>query len=134
MATGATHCAPLLGELRTRAAFDLVCVGDSLQVQSIGERTYGVEGCGKRATYVWVPQNNSWILDNRTEAASPAATPPSMAASAAVSPAPPGDPKACEAAQDYKRRAANASGPAQEQLLKMAEKKESECRALGKGP
>ena len=40
---------------------------------------------------------------------------------------------ACEAAQDYKRRAANSTGPAQVQLLKMAEKKESECRAQGKG-
>src|SRR5436309_312366 len=113
---GATHCAPPLGELRTRAAFDLVCAGDSLQVQSIGVHTYGVEGCGKRATYVWVPQNNSWILDNRTNVEPPAATPPSMTASAAVSAAPPGDAKACEDAQDYKRRAANASGQAQAQL------------------
>ena len=127
---GATHCAPPLADLRTRAAFDLTCASESLQVQPLGgDRTYGVEGCGKRATYVWVPQNNSWILDNRAEAASPAAAPPPVAASAA----PPADVKACEAAQDYKRRAANSTGPAQVQLLKMAEKKESECRAQGKG-
>jgi hypothetical protein len=169
LAVGATHCAASanIGELKTRAAFDLACAGDSLQLQPFGERTVGVEGCGRRATYVWAFQNQSWLLDSRTGSESPAAAPPSSLAPAAPGPvapstappaqasapiaplpaapakpaaaatpaaAPPGDPKACESAQDYKRRAVNASGAAQAQLLKMAEKKEAECRAQGKGP
>jgi hypothetical protein len=156
-----------MGELRTRAAFDLACSGESLQLQPFGERTVGVEGCGKRATYVWAFQNQSWLLDSRSGseslAASPASSPPpasspapapaaavgpstapaqaaapiapapaATAKPAAPPPAPVGDPKACESAQEYKRRAANASGAAQAQLLRMAERKDSECRAQGK--
>ncbi|MCP3922444.1 MAG: hypothetical protein GY714_07660 [Desulfobacterales bacterium] len=35
-----------------RAAFDFNCSKRSLKVQEIGIRTYGVTGCGKRATYI----------------------------------------------------------------------------------
>jgi hypothetical protein len=164
----ATQCAAPanMGELKTRAAFDLACAGDSLQLQPFGERTVGVEGCGRRATYVWASQNQSWLLDSRAGAEPPAASPPSSpapapsaavgpsaapaqapapmgpaptatakpAASAAAPAAPVADPKACESAQEYKRRAGNASGAAQAQLLRMAERKDSECRAQGKAP
>jgi hypothetical protein len=60
--------------------------------------------------------------------------PAKPAAAATPAAAPPSDPKACDSAQDYRRRAANSSGAAQAQLFKMAEKKEAECRAQGKGP
>src|SRR5262249_52905587 len=146
---GGTHCATSgnVGELRTRAAFDLACPGESLQVQPLAERTYGVEGCGRRGTYVWAYQNQSWLLDSRsgggalseastapaalaapassvpassapasgapaTNAGStpaPVAAPPTAATASKPPSAPSGptpDAKACEAAQDYRRRAA----------------------------
>jgi hypothetical protein len=164
LALAAAHCATAgnVGDLRARAAFDLACPSDALQLQALAERTYGVDGCGKRATYVWAYQNQSWLLDSRSssagaEASAPAAapaiaTPASSAAPASNAPppatampavaappsapaapapraAPAGDPKACESAQDYRRRAAASSGAAQAQLARMAERKEAECRA-----
>jgi hypothetical protein len=169
-AFGAVHCATSgnVGELRARAAFDLACPADSLQVQSLAERTYGVDGCGKRATYVWAYQNQSWLLDNRSGAsaepsavssstATPAASPvaaanvaPASAPQAPRAPAAASEPKpaadakaaepaksaadtkaACDAAQEYRRRAAGTSGVAQAQLLRIAERKEAECRGQG---
>lgn len=35
-----------------RAAFDLACEATSIRVAEIGVKTYGAEGCGKRATYL----------------------------------------------------------------------------------
>lgn len=35
-----------------RAAFDLDCSEDQLQIQELTTRTWGVKGCGKRATYI----------------------------------------------------------------------------------
>jgi hypothetical protein len=39
--------------LRNRAAFDLQCDAQSLNVVVIGEGSFGVAGCSRRATYVW---------------------------------------------------------------------------------
>lgn len=39
-------------QLKTRAAFDLDCPADKLEVVELDPRTRGVQGCGKRATYV----------------------------------------------------------------------------------
>lgn len=39
-------------QLLARAAFDLECDEHALEVVSIDDRTRGVRGCGKRATYV----------------------------------------------------------------------------------
>jgi hypothetical protein len=152
-----THCATSgnLGELRTRAAFDLACPSDSLQTHPLSERTVGVDGCGKRATYVWAYQNQSWILDSRsggdvgamaaaslppsaaqTPSGPPSAAPTPTVAAATIAPASTAasparqapDPKVCDAAHEYRRRAASASDAAQAQLLRMAERKEAECR------
>ena len=39
-------------ELPRRAAFDLDCPQSALQTTQLGGETYGVKGCGRRATYV----------------------------------------------------------------------------------
>ena len=41
-----------LDDLRTRAAFDLNCPREQLQLTFIDEKTRGVSGCDKRATYL----------------------------------------------------------------------------------
>jgi hypothetical protein len=44
--------------VRTRAAFDLGCPADKVNIASLGSDamqaryTYGVDGCGKRSTYI----------------------------------------------------------------------------------
>ncbi len=35
-----------------RAAFDLDCPENQLEIQELTTRTWGVRGCGKRATYI----------------------------------------------------------------------------------
>jgi hypothetical protein len=41
------------GELvRRRAAFDLSCAAEQLQVTELTDRAFGVTGCGQKATYV----------------------------------------------------------------------------------
>jgi hypothetical protein len=64
------------GQLRTRAAFDMKCPEDQLQVTDLGGGGFagggmkGVDGCGQRATYVYQPHGNSWAL-NATSAPPP---------------------------------------------------------------
>ncbi len=46
--------------VRTRAAFDLSCPEEKLQVtplsnEAMERATYGVNGCGKKASYVFLP-------------------------------------------------------------------------------
>lgn len=41
-----------VAQLKTRAAFDLACPAESLELHELDARTRGVTGCGKRATYV----------------------------------------------------------------------------------
>ncbi|WP_444932207.1 hypothetical protein ACJJIF_10715 [Microbulbifer sp. SSSA002] len=46
-------CTSLMEEtVSKRAPFDLNCDADSITIQQLGGRTYGVSGCDKRATYV----------------------------------------------------------------------------------
>lgn len=73
-------------ELRARASYDLNCPPESLAMTQLQEKnflattehgaTYGVAGCGQRATYV----NNvgTWVLNNR-EGAAHAVSPPQPA-------------------------------------------------------
>lgn len=63
--------------VRTRAAFDLSCAADKLQVSPLSSEmmeraTYGVSGCGKKATYIYAPEGGV-ILNSPIEASSVAA-------------------------------------------------------------
>ncbi len=51
-----------VAQLKQRAAFDLDCPEDALQVTELGTNVKGVKGCGRRATYVW--NNNAWIMNS----------------------------------------------------------------------
>jgi hypothetical protein len=51
-ACGPTMTSARPEELTRRAAFDLDCPEPSLKQTQLGEGTYGVSGCGRRATYV----------------------------------------------------------------------------------
>ena len=61
-------------QLTRRAAFDLGCTADQIEVTEIDERTRGVRGCGQQATYVEScdgPVNNSnttctWVINGAT--------------------------------------------------------------------
>ena len=59
-----------IGALRTRAAFDLECPSEQLRLTQLHQGTqgsgdvYGVEGCGKRNTYVSQSYKGLWLLDN----------------------------------------------------------------------
>jgi hypothetical protein len=44
--------AATLEQLRRRASFDLDCPEGELEVVELDERTKGVRGCGRRATYI----------------------------------------------------------------------------------
>jgi hypothetical protein len=50
--------------LMDRAAFDLACPKEQLKSQQLGdERTMGVSGCGRRATYVYDHGRDNWFLN-----------------------------------------------------------------------
>jgi hypothetical protein len=58
-------------DLRQRAAFDLHCPAETIdvtpldqQAQRHGGGTTGVSGCGQQATYLWDPYRASWIMNN----------------------------------------------------------------------
>jgi hypothetical protein len=71
MGTGA--CGAAIPELRTRAAFDFRCSQAELKLTELNKgdyrdgegAVYGVEGCGKRATYVQM-QHGGWVLNTET--------------------------------------------------------------------
>ena len=44
----------------SRAPFDLGCPAESIQVTLLGDRMFGVRGCGKKASYV---TNRCWSGD-----------------------------------------------------------------------
>lgn len=55
-------------QLRTRAAFDMKCSEDQLNLIEIDDRTTGVRGCGQQATYVESCANANrtdctWVLN-----------------------------------------------------------------------
>jgi outer membrane biogenesis lipoprotein LolB len=53
-------------DLRKRAAFDLQCPEEQIQLTELGDFfTQGATGCGKRATYV--RGNVSWVLNSPTD-------------------------------------------------------------------
>ena len=68
--------------LNQRAKFDLNC--QSTQMVELGENTYGVTGCGRRATYVWhcsgqgMNETCNWVMNGAMETASPAPAPVSV--------------------------------------------------------
>lgn len=41
--------------VRTRAAFDMECPADALELEELSQCSYGVRGCGKKAAYVVRP-------------------------------------------------------------------------------
>ena len=65
-------CGPNEAQLRSRAAYDLRCAEDQLQLTKLDKRTRGVDGCGRRATYVWVCEGScTWMLNMNTAPAAP---------------------------------------------------------------
>jgi hypothetical protein len=55
-------CFATESQLRTRAAFDMNCDAQALQIVKIDSRTRGVVGCGKRMTYVETT-GRMWVLN-----------------------------------------------------------------------
>jgi hypothetical protein len=56
-------------KLLKRAAFDLKCTKDELSVTKIDERTRGVRGCGRQATYLRsctdpYGANCTWVMNS----------------------------------------------------------------------
>ena len=53
IAFGLVGCASTMKSVTMkRAAFDLNCPQEKLIIQELASRTWGVRGCGKRATYL----------------------------------------------------------------------------------
>jgi hypothetical protein len=93
-----------LNELASRAAYELDCPAQWLRLTDIDERVKGVDGCGKRATYVEVCQGAgacSWW--NNT---SPA---PGAFQGSAASPA---QPYPAQPASPYSPQPTNPASPA----------------------
>lgn len=60
-----------LASLKTRASFDFDCPKSQIKTVTIDDRTRGVNGCGRRATYVQVcdrpsrlEENCTWVLNS----------------------------------------------------------------------
>ena len=69
-------CHPPIGQLTARASFDMSCPQQRLTVTDLGERTKGVSGCGKRATYVFHQigedaNHGDWVMNSPTAEPSP---------------------------------------------------------------
>jgi hypothetical protein len=67
IAIGVTACGGL-DNLKARAAYDLQCAEPQLTLTELGRATYGVEGCGRRGTYVCrqpvaAPACEDWVLN-----------------------------------------------------------------------
>lgn len=45
-------CFTGMSNLKSRASFDFECPEEQLKLTEISSATYGVEGCGRRGTYV----------------------------------------------------------------------------------
>ena len=62
------------GSVRARAAFDLQCPENQIEVVTISsyDATFGARGCGKRGTYKWGTDTGGAVLNSpiTTEAAS----------------------------------------------------------------
>jgi hypothetical protein len=67
--------------LVARAQFDLSCPEQEIRVTKIDDRTRGITGCGRRATYIevcdmtgWGPMNCRWVANSPDVTGTPAAT------------------------------------------------------------
>jgi len=104
---GPTHQRPSpadVNTLRERAAFDLGCPESQLQLHQIDDRTSGVSGCGRQATYILMCDNNlyersddqtgcTWLVNaggDQPNAPAPQAAPPAAPPSAQLPPPAPG--------------------------------------------
>lgn len=61
----------VVDELSERFSFETNCAQDEILIRSFNPRSWGVEGCGQRATYVLVDRQNDqfmmdWILNSET--------------------------------------------------------------------
>jgi hypothetical protein len=61
-------------DLRQRASFELSCPAEQLEIvpldsaaASHGGGTTGVNGCGRKATYIWDAYGTGWILNSSTK-------------------------------------------------------------------
>lgn len=71
LSCGAAQNSSLRDDLSKRASFDFQCKSEQLQLQGLSEQngiinSYGVSGCGKRATYVLSP-TGTWILNSDSD-------------------------------------------------------------------
>jgi hypothetical protein len=63
--------------LKDRAAFDLDCPAGQLKTQELGnERTVGVTGCGRRATYLYQRGQDAWVMNGAVETNEPTSAAP----------------------------------------------------------
>lgn len=60
-----TGCLATLGELRTRASFDLSCPAEQLEIIELPNDVVGVRGCGMQGSYVQVrcPGDCTWVAN-----------------------------------------------------------------------
>jgi len=69
-------------ELRSRASLEMSCPQPQLQLVQLAEQTMGVQGCGRRATYVVRCETRSglsecqWVANGQAVAAPPPPPPP----------------------------------------------------------
>jgi len=86
--------------LRSRAAFDLGCPAEQLQFFKIDDRTAGVSGCNRQATYILMCDRNdydrrdestgcTWLVNASAESAPAPAPAPALAPAPAPEPPPP---------------------------------------------
>ena len=80
---GTVACHPPTDTLVKRASFDLKCPKEQLTVSDLGERTKGVTGCDKQATYVFRPSHQNkgdWIMNTASGEPGPTTNTPSNSA------------------------------------------------------
>jgi hypothetical protein len=69
--TAVVGCSATKDQLLKRAAFDLGCTKDEMRVTRIDQRTRGVRGCGKQATYIEscdsARASCTWVLNERRQ-------------------------------------------------------------------
>jgi hypothetical protein len=75
-------CGASLEQLHSRAAFDLNCPLDQIQVVVIDNRTRGVRGCGRQVTYVEsctdparAANTCTWVMNTDSGSSTPPAAP-----------------------------------------------------------
>jgi|JI6StandDraft_1071083.scaffolds.fasta_scaffold54500_2 hypothetical protein len=58
-----TGCLATLGELKTRASFDLSCPSEQLEIVYLDHEVVGVRGCGMQGSYLQLrcPGDCTWV-------------------------------------------------------------------------